>query len=104
MKKHLRRLGFIFCLGLLFLSFFTLGGNNAYYDYESGAGYSKGQALPGASSENWSTQSIPFGLSLVLPDDYFIPTETYPAYNQTHLIISEGTLQSYNDPEAGVWF
>ncbi|MDP3786785.1 MAG: discoidin domain-containing protein [Candidatus Omnitrophota bacterium] len=30
MEKHLRRLGFVFCLGLLFLSFFAHGSNNVF--------------------------------------------------------------------------
>ena len=71
--------------------------------YESGTGYSKGEAMPGAPSETWSNQAIPVGGELVLTDSYYIPSNTYPGLDQTHVIMPQNGVELFNEDEAGVW-
>ncbi len=70
---------------------------------QSGTGFNRGDTLPGASTQTWANQAILKGQEILLAGSYYIPYNINPSLNQTHLIISQGATELFNDSQLGVW-
>jgi len=70
---------------------------------ESGPGFNKGDPLPGDSTQTWTNQAVLQGAELVLSDSYYISYDVQPGLDQTHVIVSQGGVELYNNSEAGIW-
>ncbi|MDP2816028.1 MAG: hypothetical protein Q8O19_05055, partial [Rectinemataceae bacterium] len=66
-------------------------------------GVHTGDPLPGNSTQTFLSQTVPANGTLILNGSYYIPSETYPGYDQTHVNIMQSGLELYNNPEVGVW-
>ncbi len=70
---------------------------------QSGTGFNRGDTLPGASTQTWAGQAILKGQEILLAGSYYIPYNVNSSLNQTHLIISQGATELFNDSQLGIW-
>jgi hypothetical protein len=63
----------------------------------------KGQGMPGGSTNDWTAINVGAGAQVTLNDDYYIPSGTWPGYDQTHVIVKDAGLEIYDNDQAGIW-
>jgi len=90
----------------------SFSAQHQYYENESyaGASASKGDALPGASTCNWDSISIPGHSMVVLKGSYACPGGTIPGIDQTAIQVmscptkcGKAASMLYYNPEQGVF-
>lgn len=79
------------------------------YRYSEGITYSKGDPLPGDTTQKWSDVTLRGGDEIILEGRYVPPMATCDGLDQTHVIIKhsnngkEEAAVIYFEPEAGVY-
>ncbi|MBU2560473.1 hypothetical protein KKA03_06215 [archaeon] len=79
------------------------------YRYGEGIAYSKGDPMPGETTEKWSDVTLRKGEEIVLRGGYVPPYATCDGLDQTHVIIkhsnngNEEAAVMYFNPEAGIY-